>query len=141
MIEFQASPLYTTNKITEMLKVVHTMMESSKEQLDRIQQIQKKTYALDNILVNRSLKIYKEQNADIPEFIQQCDLWHNQSLSTIQALQVNEIKITFTEITHLNNQIIDIITQITDHTIDKFLGKEKYDTETALELLMSKASK
>jgi len=88
-------------------------------------------YVFDYQLINRSLKLYREQNHNTTISLQQCNFWQKKPLNEIQLLQVKEIRISTKEILNTNNQILALLQNFKDKTIDALL--EKDDIEFALD--------
>jgi len=107
-----------------MLEISHEMLESSKEQLNNFLMAKNIPYAFNDQLINRSLKLYREQNHNTAIFLQQCDFWQKKPLNEIQLLQVEEIRISTTEIINNNNQILVLLQGFKDKTIDKLFKKD-----------------
>jgi len=118
-----------------MLEISHEMLESSKEQLNNFLMAKNIPYAFNDQLINRSLKLYREQNHNTAIFLQQCDFWQKKPLNEIQLLQVEEIRISTTEIINNNNQILVLLQGFKDKTIDKLFKKD--DMELALDFFIS----
>lgn len=53
------------------LMVSKGQLESSKEQLINMKAVEDKPYVLDDEIINRSLKLYSEQNEDVGVFLEQ----------------------------------------------------------------------
>lgn len=124
------------SKIRNILEITHIMLEESKEQLGRMREVKEKPHILDNDIVSRSLKLYKEQNEDAKFFIKQCNIWKQEKLTELQAIRVKEIECNANLLTEINNKLLSIFNYCKDQTINKIM--EKDDMELALDFLTGK---
>jgi hypothetical protein len=122
--------------IPTVLKITDDSVVEAKEQLARIKIVKERPHILDDDLVERSLKLYKEQNDDSAYFLQQCSFWRKEKLSELQLAQVQEIENCTHLLTDINNQLIAIFEYCKNYTIDKILAKD--DLELALDFLAGK---
>ena len=123
-------------KALTILEIIRGMLDSSKQQLENMQGAKDKPHMLDDEIVNRSIKLYTEQNKDSGIFLQQCAIWRKDNLTEVQLYQVQEIEKTTHELTKINNEILAIINYCKDYTIDKILAKD--DVELAFDVLTGK---
>lgn len=124
------------SEIRNTLEMTHIMLEESKEQLRRMREAKEKPHILDNDIVSRSLKLYKEQNEDSKFFIKQCNIWKQEKLTELQAIQVKEIEYSVNLLTEINNKLLSIFNYCKDQTINKIM--EKDDMELAIDFLTGK---
>ena len=124
------------SKALTILELNRGMLDSSRQQLENMQDAKDKPHVLDDKIINRSIKLYTEQNKDSDIFLQQCAIWRKGSLTEVQLYQVQEIEKTTNELTKINNDILSIINSCKDYTIDKIL--EKDDVELAFDVLTGK---
>jgi len=115
--------------------ISHEMLEHTKDQLNNFIRSKDNPYMLDDQLINRSLKLHREHNHHTTKTFQQCDFWQTRTLNEIQLLQVEEIRISTTELINANNQIIVLLQYFKDNTIDKLFKKD--DMELALDFFIS----
>lgn len=120
-------------KAVAILEIARGMLDSSKEQLETMEQVKDRPHVLDDAIINRSLKLYPEQNEDADIFLQQCAIWRKDKLDEVQLYQVQEIENCTRLLKDINNQILSIVDYCKDFTIDKIL--EKDDLELALDTL------
>ena len=64
------------------------MLESSQENLESFEEVQDNPHILDDDIVERSIKLYTEQNEDIAYFIGQCKQWQKETLTPKQKQKV-----------------------------------------------------
>ena len=127
---------YPISKALTILELNRGMLDSSKEQLENMKDAKDKPYVLDDELINRSIKLYTEQNEGSDIFLQQCAIWRKDNLTEVQLYQVQEIEKTTYELTKVNNEILAIVNTCKDFTINKIL--EKDDVELAFDVLTGK---
>jgi len=120
------------------LELTRNILDDSKEQLKNMKEIKDKPYLLDDVLINRSIKLYTKQNEDSDIFLEQCRRWRKEQLTEVQLYQVQEIENIIHEFTNINNEILTIINTCKDYTIDKILKKD--DMELVFDFLTEKAS-
>ena len=123
-------------KALNILEIIRGMLDSSKQQLENMQEAKDKPHVLDDEIINRSIELYTAQNKDSDIFLQQCAIWRKGNLTEVQLYQVQEIEKTTHELTKTNNDILAIINSCKDYTIDKILAKD--DVELAFDVLTGK---
>jgi cystathionine beta-lyase family protein involved in aluminum resistance len=124
-------------KALAILEITRGMLDSSRDQLETMQQVKDRPHILDDAIIDRSLKLYTAQNEDSDMFLQQCAIWRKQELNEVQSYQIQEIEKCTKSLIDTNNQILFIINACKDSTIDKIL--EKSDMELALDMLTGKS--
>lgn len=124
-------------KALAILEITRGMLDSSRDQLETMQQVKDRPHILDDAIINRSLKLYTAQNEDSDMFLQQCAIWRKQELNEVQSYQIQEIEKCTKSLIDINNQILFIVRACKDFTIDKIL--EKSDMELALDMLTGKS--
>ena len=124
-------------KALVILEITRGMLDSSRDQLETMQQVKDRPHILDDAIIDRSLKLYTAQNVDSDMFLQQCAIWRKQELNEVQSYQIQEIEKCTKSLIDTNNQILFIINACKDSTIDKIL--EKSDMELALDMLTGKS--
>ncbi len=105
------------SKALTILEITRGMLESSKDQFENMKKIKDKPHILNDELINRSIKLYTEQNEDSDIFLQQCVIWREKELTEVQLYQVQEIESLTYELTKINNQILAIVNSCKDSTI------------------------
>jgi hypothetical protein len=115
------------------LELTRGDLDSSKEQLENMQEIKHKPYILDDEMINRSIRLYAAQNEDNALILQQCAIWKKEELTEVQLYQVEEIEKLTHELNKVNKEIFEIVNYCKDKTINNIL--EKDDLELALEFL------
>ena len=123
-------------KALVILEITRGMLDSSRDQLETMQQVKDRPHILDDAIINRSLKLYTAQNEDSDIFLQQCAIWRKKELNEVQLYQIQEIEKCTKSLKDINNQILFIVNACKDSTIDKIL--EKSDMELALDMLTGK---
>lgn len=122
--------------IPTVLKITDDMLVGAKEQLANMKIAKEKPHILDDNIIERSLKLYKEQNDDSALFLQQCSIWEQEQLTELQLTQVQEIENCTHLLIDINNQLIAIFEHCKDFTINKILAKD--DLELAFDFLTGK---
>lgn len=123
--------------IPTLLKITDDMLVAAKEQLANMKIAKEKPHILDDDIVERSLKLHKEQNDDSALFLQQCSIWKQEELTELQLTQVQAIENFTNLLIDINNQLIAIFEHCKDCTINKILAKD--DLELAFDFLMEGA--
>lgn len=98
-------------------------LESSKKQLINMKAVEDKPHVLDDEIINRSLKLYNEQNEYIDIFLEQCRRWKGQSPNSEQLAQIQHVENCNKMLLELNTKILSIVNRCKDHTIDKVPAK------------------
>jgi len=106
------------------LMVLKGQLEFSKEQRINMKAVANKPYVLDDEIINRFLKLYGEQNEYIGIFLEQCERWKKQSPNRRQQEQIRQVENCNKELLGVNAEILSIISQCKDHTINKILEKD-----------------
>ena len=114
------------------------MLESSQENLESFEEVQDNPHILDDDIVERSIKLYTEQNEDIAYFIGQCKQWQKETLTPKQKQKVMKCESNYKELRKINKRILFLMDHYKDRTIEKIL--EKDDIEMALDFLMGNIS-
>ena len=115
------------------LMISEGQLESSKEQLINMKAIEGKPHVLDDETINRSLKLYNEQNEIVDVFLEQCRRWRDQYPNSRQLAQIQQVEDCNKHLLEVNEQILYIVDRCKDHTINKIL--EKSDTELSCDIL------
>lgn len=115
------------------LMISEGQLESSKEQLINMKAIEGKPHVLDDEIINRSLKLYTEQNEIVDVFLEQCRRWRDQSPNSRQLAQIQQVEDCNKHLLEVNEQILYIVDRCKDHTINKTL--EKSDAELSCDIL------
>lgn len=122
--------------IRQILEITQGMLEESKNQLELTKEAKEKPHVLDDDMVDRALKLYKEQNESAKIFINQCKIWKQEKLTELQAVQVQEIEYSTNLLIETNNELLSIFNYCKDRTINKVI--EKDDMALALDFLTGK---
>ena len=128
--------LQPLSMIRQILEITQGMLEESKNQLEIMKEAKEKTYVLDDEIVDRALKLYKEQNENAKIFINQCKIWKQEKLTELQVIQIQEIEYSTNLLIETNNELLSIFNYCKDRTINKIV--EKDDPELALDFLTGK---
>jgi hypothetical protein len=115
------------------LMISEGQLESSKEQLINMKAVEDKPYVLDDEVINRSLKLYNEQNEIVDVFLEQCRRWKEQSPNSRQLAQIQQVEDCNKRVLEINAQILSIVDRCKDHTLNKILAKS--DLEFGCDML------
>lgn len=119
--------------IPKLLYAIDGMLESSQEQLETFRESRTRPHVLDDDTVTRSIKLYKAQNADTQLFLNQCNHWRKQSSTPSQLADIEKIESRTRALLTCNEEILGILDEIKDKTIDKILARD--DAQLGLEFL------
>ena len=128
--------LQPKSMIPTIVTMTNDMVTSSSEQLANFERAKYQPHVLDNAIIVRSLKLYKEQKEQTKVFLEQCSIWRKEDLTNIESAQVRAIEDNILLLVTLNNQILEILDYCKELTIDKILDKD--DMELALDFLSGK---
>jgi len=122
--------------ISTILEIASSSLAASKEQLGYMEMAKEKPHMLDDAIISRSLKLYKEQNENSTHYLRQCKIWKQEQLNKLQLMQVEEVEDCTNKLIEVTNKLLAIFSYCQDHTINKILGKD--DMEFALDFLSGK---
>lgn len=119
--------LQPRSMIPTMVTLTNDMVSSSSKQLANFEKAKDQPHVLDNAIIVRSLKLYKEQKEQTKVFLNQCSIWRKEALTNIESAQVRAIEDNILLLVTLNHQILEILDYCKELTIDKILKKEGTD--------------
>ena len=122
--------------IPTVLEITIGTLDAAIEQLGNMEKAKERPWVLDDDIIARSLKLYKEQNEDSEFFLKQCIMWKKGYLTELQLKQVLEIESSTHSLKDINDRLVSIFEYCKSRTIDKIM--EKDDMELALEVLTGK---
>ena len=115
-------------------EAIEGTLENSTEHYATLQEAIPRPYVLDNHTVNRILKVFGDQQGDLPLFDEQLQRW--QALTTItqtQRQQVTRLQAQMVELTETTRKILDLAHQLKKGSIKAELDKS--DLQVGLESL------
>lgn len=118
------------------LELVSNLLENSKQQLINMNLAKTRPHVLDDEMINRSIALYSQEIEDLIMYIDQCKEWKKEELTEVHSYQVNELEKLAKESIKIDDQILSVVNECKDFTIDKIL--EKDDFELGLEFLLGK---
>ena len=135
----QRTPIYQpVTMIRPILKINKEMLRDARGQLENFEKVKTTPHVLDDITVERSIKAYKQQKQIIKVAQNQCTLWkEKEDLSPEQLSDITAIEITLKDLDTVFKQILFLLDEFKNHTIDKFM--EQSDIELALNVLTGKS--
>lgn len=122
--------------ISTCLRISRDLRESSLENLASFIEAKGKPHVLTDDIIERAITLYTEQNEDIPDLLNQCDLWRKENLTLQQQKDVDQIEENYFCLAEINEEILGIIYSIRDQTIDKILAQD--DLSLALDFLVGR---
>jgi len=120
--------------------IITEMFENTEEQYQTLLIVKDKPYSMNNQIVSRIFKLYKEQLENLEPFEAQLKLWRKLPLSQEQEEIINADDKEITQIRKMSLEILEILEiaeDIKDFTIERLL--EKDDAEIGLEWLLKNA--
>ena len=106
------------------VEMTEEMLNSAKDQLRNMEQAQHKPYILDDATINRTIKIYTEQNRYFPLYLEQCQRWEKENLSQQACEQVATVKDCITQLAPIVDTILHIAQSCKGGTLEQMLGKD-----------------
>jgi hypothetical protein len=103
-------------------EIVHDMLKLSERQLSRLEEDKSFTHAFDKTKRIRLIEFHTDQNALLPTYVKQCELWGHYVLNQRQQYWVGEIELHVTLLKAVNDKIILFTHQYTTDS-DKIMEK------------------
>ncbi len=116
--------------------MIDGMAESAEEQLPSLREAATKPHVMDNATIDRVLRVYTEQKADLWLYTEQLTRWRNQSPTLAQAAEITRLEQRLATLRRAIDELLVLAQQIRPHTIDAILAKS--DVELGLDVLMGK---
>ncbi len=110
------------------------MLESSQEQYETLQLAKPKPHVLDDYTVNRVIKVFTTQIADLWVFDEQLRCWQASTLTTEQRQEVTRLVEQMRRLREVDNQVLALAKELAKGTIEKVMAKS--DEQLGLEFLM-----
>lgn len=96
-------------------------LQNTEEQYASFLEARPKPHVLDDTIVNRALRLYEAQLADIPLHEQQLRWWLTEALSEAQRYQVNDLLVRLARLREQNLALLDLLAELKQGTIDRIL--------------------
>jgi hypothetical protein len=116
--------------------MIRDMLAGAKEQYESLEPCRPKPHVLDDHLIGRVLKLYREQKEDLPLYQEQLALWKQEGLSTEQRTEVEALAGTLAQAAALIDRVIALAEELSEGTIDKVLAKS--DLQAGVEALLGR---
>jgi hypothetical protein len=110
------------------------MLESSQEQYETLLEAKPKPHVLDDYTVNRVIKAFTTQIADLWLFDEQLSRWQTSTLTPEQRQEVERLVEQMRRLREVDNQVLTLAKELSKGTIEKVMSKS--DAELGLEFLM-----
>lgn len=130
MQSFQTHPLSFLPTFSVML---HELLEQTKIQYRNLLEAKTKPHVLDDRIIERLTKVYREQQEQEGFWVHQLDAWQKQTLTENQHKKIHDLMEPARHIKIINQQMLDLIEELAPHTLTKLLQKDPFDY--GLELL------
>lgn len=119
-----------------MLPMLSTMisgqLQEAKDQYQNLLQAEHKPYVLNDEIVERTIKVYKEQLDFIYVYENQLSKWHDEeTLTTKIEADLSKSQVQLQELTKVLTNILTLADKLKSGTIEKVMGKS--DLELGLE--------
>lgn len=124
MIQVQQPTFHSLSMISTISEIVKNMLELSEVQLINMTCVIDKPHILDDEIINRSFKLYNDQNINIELYLEQCRRWRKNDPSNTQLVEIQKIEDNSQKLRNINNQLLAIIDKCKDLTINKILAKD-----------------
>ena len=112
------------------------MTDSAEEQLTNLQEAETRPHVLDDATIDRLIRVYTEQKADLWLYAEQLTRWRTQSPTAAQRAEIERLDQRLTRLRTLVHELIARAQQLRPYTIDAILAKS--DLELALDVLTGK---
>ena len=121
-------PLFTT--------LVDGMLQDTKDMYPLFLQSKDKPWVMDDVTIERTIRLYTERLAMLPTHSEQITRWRKERLTSQQKQELDRLEKATVETQALVQKILDMATAMQAYTIDKILAKEP--AELALDVLSGK---
>lgn len=118
--------------------MVKGMLKDNQSQYALFLEAREKPWVLDNATVDRALRVYRVQREDLKLYDEQFARWQQESLTVDQQAAVSELITLLAQLKTVVDQILALLDELKDGTIEKMLGKS--DLEVGLEVLLGLSS-
>jgi hypothetical protein len=109
------------------------MLEAAEEQYGNLQQAQSRPYVLDNYTVGRVIKVFTDQQNDLPLFDEQLQRWKTSAISEAQREEVERLAGQMAKLHQVIEQILVLAKELSAGTIEKQPANS--DEQLGLEML------
>jgi hypothetical protein len=108
-------------------------LEDTQSQYQTLQPAIARPYVLDNQIVERLIKVYRERKEFLGIYAEQLARWKALDLNATQKQEVERLLAQLEKLVKLNAEILTLAYQLQEGTIEKVLGKS--DLQLGLEAL------
>lgn len=110
------------------------MLEASQEQYETLQPARAKPHVLDDFTVNRVLKAFTTQIADLHLFDEQLQRWLTEEITSTQQAEVERLQVQMKTLREIDTSVLALARELSQGTIEKQLAKS--NEQLGLEALM-----
>ena len=96
-------------------------LQNTQEQYATFLEARPKPYVLDDTIIDRALRLYEAQLADISLHEQQMQWWLAEPLSEAQRYQVNDLLVKLATLREGTLALLDLLAELKQGTIDRIL--------------------
>ncbi len=125
----QWQPISMLPFFTEM---VDGMLDSSLEQLSNLRHVESKPHVLDDVTMQRILKLYTEQLEDHWLFTEQFKKWLSEGITPQEQQEVERLNQQSNKLEQTNKQILELARSFEHATIDKILEMDDGELTVAM---------
>ncbi len=116
--------------------LIEEMLANAQEHYETIQEAQDRSYAFDDALVARIVRVHTDQLEDYWLFKEQLSRWSQDELSATQRREVERLQTQAVKLQEVLQTILAFAEARKPNTIEKVLGKS--DVEVAVDFLSGK---
>lgn len=87
-------------------EIVGDMLKASERQLARLEEVKESPHVFDNTTRARIIQFHADQNALLPTYLEQCQLWRSHELNANQKNWVKEIESHANLLKTVNEEIL-----------------------------------
>ena len=116
--------------------MVDSLLEGAQEQYETLQEARDRPYVLNDAIVERIIKVYTAQLADLWLYEGQLARWKKEHLTSAQEQEIGRLDGQVERVRKVLKDILSLADKLKDGTIEKVLAKD--DAELALEVLAGK---
>jgi hypothetical protein len=124
MNTFQTHPISFLPTFSAML---HELINQTKIQYKNLCEAKTKPQVLDDQLIERLRKVYREQQEQEKFWIHQLEAWQKQTVDSKQKQKIQELIKPAQHLKSMNQQMLTLIDELAPHTLTKILQKDSIE--------------
>lgn len=114
-------------------EVIIGSLEQTEEQYDSFAAARHKPHVLDDIIIDRAIRLYEEQLISIPLHERQLNWWLADEIADAQRYQVKDLQAKLPQLKAKTETLLALLAELKQGTIDRIM--EMSDEELALKVL------